>query len=177
VVRLAPSVRYAGPGGDAELRGLYFADAGQHLEHRLFVDHGEPNCRSRVSYKGALQGEDAHAVWIGDVVIRATATGTDTYEYNRNLVLTDGTRVDSVPNLEILTGEVLGAGHASASGRLEDHHLFYLMARGIPFEEARRLVIKGFFGQMISQIEVPEIRDRVTAAIEAELAGAAERAA
>jgi len=95
VVRLAPSVRYAGPGGDAELRGLYFADAGQHLEHRLFVDHGEPNCRSRVSYKGALQGEDAHAVWIGDVVIRATATGTDTYEYNRNLVLTDGTRVDS----------------------------------------------------------------------------------
>ncbi|MGA8456399.1 MAG: Fe-S cluster assembly protein SufD [Streptosporangiaceae bacterium] len=177
VVRLAPSVRYAGPGGDAELRGLYFADAGQHLEHRLFVDHGEPNCRSRVSYKGALQGEDAHAVWIGDVVIRATATGTDTYEYNRNLVLTDGTRVDSVPNLEILTGEVLGAGHASASGRLEDHHLFYLMARGIPFEEARRLVIKGFFGQMIGQIEVPEIRDRVTAAIEAELAGTTERAA
>ena len=177
VVRLAPSVRYAGPGGDAELRGLYFADAGQHLEHRLFVDHAEPNCRSRVSYKGALQGEDAHAVWIGDVVIRATATGTDTYEYNRNLVLTDGTRVDSVPNLEILTGEVLGAGHASASGRLEDHHLFYLMARGIPFEEARRLVIKGFFGQLIGQIEVPEIRDRVTAAIEAELAGTSERAA
>jgi Fe-S cluster assembly protein SufD len=177
VVRLAPSVRYAGPGGDAELRGLYFADAGQHLEHRLFVDHGEPNCRSRVSYKGALQGADAHAVWIGDVVIRATATGTDTYEYNRNLVLTDGTRVDSVPNLEILTGEVLGAGHASASGRLEDHHLFYLMARGIPFEEARRLVIKGFFGQLIAQIEVPEIRDRVTAAIEAELAGPTERAA
>ena len=177
VVRLAPSVRYAGPGGDAELRGLYFADAGQHLEHRLFVDHAEPNCRSRVSYKGALQGEDAHAVWIGDVIIRATATGTDTYEYNRNLVLTDGTRVDSVPNLEILTGEVLGAGHASASGRLEDHHLFYLMARGIPFEEARRLVIKGFFGQLIGQIEVPEIRDRVTAAIAAELAGTAERAA
>jgi Fe-S cluster assembly protein SufD len=169
VVRLAPSVRYAGPGGDAELRGLYFADAGQHLEHRLFVDHGERNCRSRVSYKGALQGQDAHAVWIGDVIIRAAATGTDTYEYNRNLVLTDGTRVDSVPNLEILTGEVVGAGHASASGRLEDHHLFYLMARGIPFEDARRLVIRGFFGQLIAQIEVPEVRDRVTDAIEAEL--------
>ena len=178
VVRLAPSVRYGGPGGDAELRGLYFADAGQHLEHRLFVDHAERNCRSRVSYKGALQGEDAHAVWIGDVIIRAAATGTDTYEYNRNLVLTDGTRVDSVPNLEILTGEVVGAGHASASGRLEDHHLFYLMARGIPFEEARRLVIKGFFGQLIAQIEVPEVRERVTDAIDAELAGpAAESAA
>ena len=169
VVRLAPSVRYAGPGGDAELRGLYFADAGQHLEHRLFVDHAERNCRSRVSYKGALQGEDAHAVWIGDVVIRAAATGTDTYEYNRNLVLTDGTRVDSVPNLEILTGEVLGAGHASASGRLEDQHLFYLMARGIPVEEARKLVIRGFFGELIGQIEVPELRERIATAIEAEL--------
>jgi len=170
VVRLCPTVRYAGPGGDAELRGLYFADAGQHLEHRLYVDHAERNCRSRVTYKGALQGQDAHAVWIGDVVIRPEATGTDTYEYNRNLVLTDGTRVDSVPNLEILTGEVVGAGHASASGRLEDQHLFYLMTRGIDFDEARRLVIRGFFGQMIDQIEVPELRDRITAAVEAELA-------
>jgi Fe-S cluster assembly protein SufD len=170
VVRLAPSVRYGAPGGDAELRGLYFADAGQHLEHRLFVDHAERNCRSRVTYRGALQGEGAHAVWIGDVIIRAEATGTDTYEYNRNLVLTDGTRVDSVPNLEILTGEVLGAGHASASGRLEDQHLFYLMARGIPVEEAKKLVIRGFFGQLIGQIEVPELRDRISAAVEAELA-------
>jgi len=170
VVRLAPSVRYAGPGGDAELRGLYFADAGQHLEHRLLVDHAERNCRSRVTYKGALQGTGAHAVWIGDVLIRAEATGTDTYEYNRNLVLTDGTRVDSVPNLEILTGEVVGAGHASASGRLEDHHLFYLMARGIPEDEARRLVIRGFFGELISQIEVPGLHERITAAVEAELA-------
>jgi Fe-S cluster assembly protein SufD len=170
VVRLAPSVSYAGPGGEAELNGLYFADAGQHLEHRLFVNHTERNCRSRVSYKGALQGDGAHAVWIGDVAIGAEATGTDTYEYNRNLVLTDGTRVDSVPNLEILTGEVAGAGHASASGRLEDHHLFYLMARGIPFEEARRLVIRGFFGELIEQIEVPELRERITAAVEAELA-------
>jgi Fe-S cluster assembly protein SufD len=169
VVRLAPSVRYDGPGGDAELIGLYFADAGQHLEHRLFVDHDVPNCRSRVTYKGALQGEDAHAVWIGDVLIRPEATGTDTYEYNRNLVLTDGTRVDSVPNLEILTGEIVGAGHASASGRLEDHHLFYLMARGIPFAEARRLVIRGFFGQLIDTIEVPELRGRISEAIEAEL--------
>jgi Fe-S cluster assembly protein SufD len=169
VVRLGAEIRYDGPGGDAELTGLYFADAGQHLEHRLFVDHDVPNCRSRVTYKGALQGEDAHAVWIGDVLIRPEATGTDTYEYNRNLVLTDGTRVDSVPNLEILTGEIVGAGHASASGRLEDHHLFYLMARGIPFAEARRLVIRGFFGQLIDTIEVPELRMRIAEAIEAEL--------
>jgi len=169
VVRLGTEVRYDSPGGDAELTGLYFADAGQHLEHRLFVDHDVPRCRSRVTYKGALQGEDAHAVWIGDVLIRPEATGTDTYEYNRNLVLTDGTRVDSVPNLEILTGEIVGAGHASASGRLEDHHLFYLMARGIPFAEARRLVIRGFFGQLIDTIEIPELRGRVAEAVEAEL--------
>jgi Fe-S cluster assembly protein SufD len=171
VVRVSPAVRYAGPGGDAELLGLYFADTGQHLEHRLFVDHAQPDCRSRVDYKGALQGDLAHTVWIGDVLIRPEATGTDTYERNRNLLLTDGARADSVPNLEILTGEVVGAGHASASGRLEDHHLFYLMARGIPEDEARRLVIRGFFGQLIAKIGVPELRDRITEAIEAELAG------
>jgi len=170
LVRMVPSVRFAGPGGNAELRGLYFADAGQHLEHRLFVDHAEPNCTSRVTYKGALQGEGAHTVWIGDVIIRPTAVGTDSYESNRNLVLTDGTRVDSVPNLEILTGEVTRAGHASTSGRLENMHLFYLMARGIPLGEARRLVIRGFFGELIGKIEVPELRERISGAIEAELA-------
>jgi len=170
VVRLAPSVKYQGTGGDAELLGMYFADSGQHLEHRLFVDHAVPNCRSRVDYKGALQGQDAHAVWIGDVIIRPEATGTDTYERNRNLVLTDGTRVDSVPNLEILTGEVVGAGHASTSGRLEDQHLFYLMARGIPEPEARRLVIRGFFGTLIDRIEIPELGERIRARIESELA-------
>jgi Fe-S cluster assembly protein SufD len=171
LVRLAPVVRYRGPGGDAELLGIYFADAGQHLEHRLFVDHTEPGCRSRAEYKGALQGSGAHTVWVGDVLIRPEATGTDTYERNRNLLLTDGARADSVPNLEILTGEVVGAGHASASGRLEDHHLFYLMSRGIPEDEARRLVIRGFFGELISRIAVPQVRDRVRASVEAELGG------
>jgi Fe-S cluster assembly protein SufD len=170
VVRLAPSLRYAGPGGDAELLGAYFADGGQHLEHRLFVDHAQPHCRSRVEYKGALQGENAHTVWIGDVLIRAEAVGTDTYERNRNLLLTEGARADSVPNLEILTGEVIGAGHASTSGKLEDQHLFYLMTRGITLADARRLVIRGFFGELIGKIGVPELRDRIADSIEAELA-------
>jgi Fe-S cluster assembly protein SufD len=170
LVRLSPTVCYAGPGGDAELYGICFADAGQHLEHRLFVDHDTPNCRSRVRYKGALSGEGARTVWIGDVLIRPEATGTDTYEYNRNLVLTDGAHADSVPNLEILTGEVAGAGHASASGRLEDEQLFYLMARGISRDEARRLVIRGFFGELIGKIGVPELRERIAAEIEEELA-------
>jgi Fe-S cluster assembly protein SufD len=169
VVRIAPSVSYGGPGGDAELYGVYFVDPGQHLEHRLLVDHAVPHCRSRVDYRGALQGDGAHAVWIGDVIIRAEAEGTDTYELNRNLVLTDGTRVDSVPNLEILTGEVVGAGHASASGRIDDQHLFYLQARGIPYDTARRMVVRGFLGELITRIEVPEVREQVEAAIEEEL--------
>jgi len=170
VVRVCPSVTYGGTGGDAELLGLYFADAGQHLEHRLFVDHSFPHCRSRVTYKGALQGADAHTVWIGDVLIQAKAEGTDTYELNRNLLLTDGARADSVPNLEIETGEIEGAGHASATGRFDDEALFYLQSRGIPEHEARRLVVRGFFADVIGQIGIPEIQARLTAAIESELA-------
>jgi Fe-S cluster assembly protein SufD len=104
------------------------------------------------------------------VIIRAAAEGTDTYELNRNLVLTDGTRVDSVPNLEILTGEIQGAGHASASGRIDDQYLFYLQARGIPADEAKRMVVRGFLGQLLDHITVPEIREGVQAAIDAELA-------
>ncbi|MGP4003666.1 Fe-S cluster assembly protein SufD [Streptomyces sp. 8N706] len=169
VVRLHPRVQYAGPGGEAELFGLYFTDNGQHQEHRLFVDHNTPHCRSNAVYKGALQGQDAHAVWIGDVLIRAAAEGTDTYELNRNLVLTDGARVDSVPNLEIETGEIVGAGHASATGRFDDEQLFYLMARGIPADEARRLVVRGFFAELVQQIGLPDLEERLIAKIDAEL--------
>ncbi|MFF5709222.1 Fe-S cluster assembly protein SufD [Streptomyces sp. NPDC012756] len=169
VVRIHPRVRYAGPGGEAELFGLYFTDAGQHQEHRLLVTHDAPHCKSNVAYKGALQGQDAHAVWIGDVLIQAAAEGTDTYELNRNLVLTDGARVDSVPNLEIETGEIAGAGHASATGRFDDEQLFYLMARGIPEAEARRLVVRGFFAELVQQIGLPDVQERLLAKIEAEL--------
>jgi Fe-S cluster assembly protein SufD len=172
VVRIAPEARFAGPGGDVEMLGLYFADAGQHFEHRLFVDHAVPHCRSNVTYKGALQGDDAHTVWIGDVLIRAAAEGTDTFELNRNLLLTDGSRADSVPNLEIETGEIAGAGHASATGRFDDEQLFYLQSRGIPADEARRLVVRGFFADVINQIGIPEVQERLLAAVEAELEGA-----
>jgi Fe-S cluster assembly protein SufD len=162
-------VAYNGPGGDAELLGIYFADEGQHLEHRLFVDHSQPHCRSRVAYKGALQGASARSVWIGDVLIRKEAVGTDTYELNRNLVLTDGARADSVPNLEIETGEIIGAGHASATGRFDDEQLFYLQARGIREEDARRLVVRGFFAELIARIGVPEVKERLLGKVEDEL--------
>ncbi len=170
LVRVTPSARFTAPGGEAELFGLYFADAGQHLEQRLFVDHAVANCKSNVLYKGALQGRNAHAVWVGDVLIRKEAEGTDSYEANRNLLLTDGARADSVPNLEIETGLIKGAGHASATGRLDDEHLFYLMARGIPEDVARRLVVRGFLHEIIQHIKVPAIEERLIASVERELA-------
>jgi len=169
VVRVTPDAEFVGEGASVQMLGLYFADAGQHQEQRLFVDHAVPNCVSRVTYKGALQGEGAHTVWVGDVLIRAAAEGTDTYELNRNLVLTDGARADSVPNLEIETGVIEGAGHASATGRFDDEQLFYLRARGIPEADARRLVVRGFFAELIHEIGVPDVEERLLAAIEKEL--------
>jgi Fe-S cluster assembly protein SufD len=169
VVRVNPSVHLSSEGGDVELFGVYFADTGQHLEQQVFVNHDAPNTKSRVSYKGALQGVGAHTVWIGDVLIRPTAAGTDSYEQNRNLLLTDGTRADSVPNLEIETGDIAGAGHASASGRFDDEQLFYLQARGIREDEARRLVVRGFLSEIIQKIGAPDLEKRLQDAIEAEL--------
>ncbi len=170
LVRLVETAEYDGPGGELEQFGLYFVDAGQHIEHRLFVDHNAPHTRSRVDYRGALQGAGAHSVWVGDVLIRKVAEGINTYESNKNLVLTDGCRADSVPNLEIETGEIEGAGHSSTTGRFDDEQLFYLRSRGISEDEARRLVVHGFFADIIRRIGVPEVESRMLAAIERELA-------
>jgi Fe-S cluster assembly protein SufD len=169
VIRHDASAEYAGPGGSVEMLGLYFADTGQHIEHRLFVDHSAPRTRSNVVYKGALQGDGAHTVWIGNVLIRKVAEGIDTYEENRNLVLTDGCQADSVPNLEIETGEIEGAGHASATGRFDDNQLFYLRSRGIDEAEARRLVVHGFFNDLIRRIGVPSLDNELKVGVAAEL--------
>ncbi len=169
VVRVTPDAEFTGEGGDLEMFGLYFADTEQHQEHRLFVDHAVANCKSRVTYKGALQGEGAHSVWVGDCLIGEKADGTDTYELNRNLVLTEGTRADSVPNLEIENGEIEGAGHASATGRFDDEQLFYLMSRGVSEYDARRLVVLGFFAELVNQIGIESVQDHLMEAIEEEL--------
>ena len=173
LVRICSDTDYRGPGGELTMLGLYFVDSGQHLEHRVFVDHSQPNCYPRVTYKGALQGKDAHSVWIGDCLIREAADGTDTYELNRNLVLSEGAKADSVPNLEIENGEIIGAGHASATGRFDDEQLFYLMSRGIAEADARRLVVRGFFAELIEQIGVPQVQEHLMNAIEKELERAA----
>jgi Fe-S cluster assembly protein SufD len=170
LVRMDANVTYDGPGGSAELLGLYFADAGQHIEHRIFADHTAPRTKSHAVYKGALQGEKAHTVWVGNVLIRKVAEGIETYEENRNLVLTDGCRADSIPNLEIETGEIEGAGHASATARFDDTQLFYLQSRGISEKEAQRLVVHGFFNDLIRQVGVPSIEERLLTTVEAELA-------
>jgi Fe-S cluster assembly protein SufD len=169
LVRLVTTVEYTAPGGDAVLSGAYFTDAGQHHEHRLFVDHSINNCRSDVMYKGALQGQDAHSVWIGDVLIRGKATGTSTYELNRNLILTEGARADSVPNLEIETGEIEGAGHASATGRFDDEQIFYLMSRGVPEVQAKRLVVRGFLADVIVRIPSENLQQRLIKSVENKL--------
>ncbi len=174
LVRLLPTVEYSDQGGSAELLGLYFATDGQHLEHRVHVEHGIPNGKSRVTYKGILAGKEARTVWIGDVFIRGNAEGTDTYELNKNLLLTDGARADSVPNLEIETGQIVGAGHASTTGRFDDEQLFYLMSRGIPMPEARKLVIRGFFGEIVGKIGIETVEERLMARVDSQLAKVGE---
>lgn len=169
IIRLNTSVDFAEPGGNVELLGAYITGEAQHHEHRLFVNHDKENCTSKVTYKGALQGEGAHSVWVGDVLIGADATNTDTYELNRNLVLGRGPRVDSVPNLEIETGKILGAGHASATGRFDEEQLFYLQARGIDADTARRLVVRGFFADLIDTIAIDSVRERLMSAVDTEL--------
>jgi Fe-S cluster assembly protein SufD len=169
IIRLLPTVEFGGPGAEAELNGLYFANDGAHSEHRIHVDHGVPEAKSRVHYKGALSGESSHSVWFGDVYIRANAVNTDTYELNRNLILTEGARADSVPNLEIETGDIVGAGHASTTGRFDDDQLFYLMSRGIDSATARKLVLRGYFAEIIDKLGVPELQERITQVLETEL--------
>lgn len=169
VVRVNPSVHLVSAGGSIDSFGLYFADAGQYFEQRPYIDHQAANTRSRVNYKGALQGKGAHTVWVGDVLIGPHADGTDSYEQNRNLVLSEGTRADSIPNLEIETGNIQGAGHASSTGRFDDEQLFYLQSRGISEEEARRLVVRGFLAEIIKEIGSPALEERLSAAVEAEL--------
>jgi Fe-S cluster assembly protein SufD len=170
VVRVNPSVELAGAGSEGRLFGLAFADAGQHFESQVYLHHKGPHTVGDVLYKGALQGVSARSVWIGDVLIGRDAVGTDSYEANRNLVLTDGARADSIPNLEIETGDILGAGHASATGRFDDEQLFYLQARGIGEHEARRLVVLGFLSEIVQRVGVPELESELTAEIERELA-------
>ena len=174
LVRISPTINFAGPGGSVKLSGISFAGPGQHFESRIYVDHSVPQCKSDVVYKNALAGPTSRTVWIGDVRIRPAAVATETFELNRNLLLSDGARADSVPNLEIETGDIVSAGHASATGRFDDLQLFYLQSRGIPEHEARRLVVRGFFADVVHRIGLPALEDRLMTEIEARLGATSE---
>ena len=143
--------------------------------------------RSRIGYMAQGQGLYGHLTVAENLTVasRRTSVGTATKELLfgqtpragrladdalRILELTEGARVDSIPNLEIETGQIEGAGHASTTGRFDDEQLFYLQSRGIPEAVARRLVVRGFFGEILSKITIPELRERLEAAVEAELA-------
>lgn len=169
IIRTVPHITYTAPGGSAQMLGAFLLTGQQFQEHRILVDHSEPNCTSNVVYKGALSGEGAHSVWVGDVLVRREATGIETYELNRNLLLDEGPRADSVPNLELETGDVLSAGHASATGRFDDEQLFYLQSRGIPESVARHLVVRGFFVDVLAKVNDEVLRNNLMKRIEARL--------
>jgi Fe-S cluster assembly protein SufD len=162
VVRYVPRAKFSNTHGSIDLFGVFLATDGQYFENRVFVDHNKPDCRSNVLYRGGAHGKGSHTVWIGDVLIRKIATGTDTYEMNRNLLLDDGARADSVPNLEIETGEIQKAGHASVTGRLDDDQLFYLMSRGIDEDVAKQLVIEGFFSGIFGEFNNQELKEKLS---------------
>jgi Fe-S cluster assembly protein SufD len=169
VIRTVPTLTYRAPGGKAQMLGAFLLTGDQFQEHRILVDHTQPHCVSNVIYKGALSGEGSHSVWIGDVLVRREAIGIETYELNRNLLLTDGPRADSVPNLELETGDVISAGHASATGRFDDEQLFYLQSRGIPESVARQLVVRGFFVDVLSKIDDAQLSASLMRRIESKL--------
>lgn len=170
IVRIRMDQDFGGEQGDLNMLGIYFVDPGEHIEHRTMVVHNHPDCKSRVVYKGALDGKGAHSTWVGNALIQPTAPGTDSYELNRNLVLTPGAIADSEPNLEIENGNIIGAGHASSVGRFDDEELFYLESRGIPETDARKLVVRGFFGELVEEIGIPAISEHLMTVIDRRLA-------
>jgi Fe-S cluster assembly protein SufD len=159
----------AGEGGRSEMLGVYFGDADQHIDHRSIQDHVGSRTSSDLLYKGAMR-DRSNAIYTGTVIIEAGAHQCDAYQTNRNILLSESARAQSVPNLEILTNDPTRCGHAASVGPVSDEMLFYLMSRGIPAEEAERLVVFGFFQEVLDRVEIPEIRDGLVAAIEDELA-------
>ena len=158
----------AEPGGFSELLGVFFADEHQHFDHRSLQDHVASNCTSDLLYKGALLDE-SRAVYSGWVHVRPGAQKTNAMQTSRNMVLSEHAKADAIPNLEIEANDVR-CGHAASVGPVEEEQLFYLMSRGIPRGEAEKLIVFGFFNEVLERIPVAEVRDSVSNAIEQELA-------
>ena len=158
-----------GDGSSSEMLGMYFADGSQHFDHRSIQDHVGSRTASDLLYKGALKGA-SRAIYTGTVIIEKGAHRCDAYQTNRNVLLSDRAKADSVPNLEILTNDPVRCGHAASVGPVDENALFYLQTRGIPRHEAERLIVFGFFREVLDRIELPEVRESLERAIELELA-------
>lgn len=167
-VYIRPDVELSGAGGNGELLGLYFGSTGQMIEHRSLIHHDASHTSSTSVYKGALQGE-SRAAWLGNIRIEPHAKATSSDETNRNLILTEGAKADSVPFLEILTSDVVQCGHHSSVGQVDELQLFYLESRGISREEAARLLVFGFFAEVLGRVDLPGVTDTILGEIEQEI--------
>ena len=156
-----------GQGAEGRISGFYFADGRQHLDHDTQQNHLAPDTTSDLLYKGALL-ERSRSVWQGMIYVAPEAQRTDGYQANRNLILSKEARADSIPGLEILADDVR-CTHGATVGQLEEEPVFYLMSRGLPRKEAERLVIDGFFAQIMDRIPFERVRDRLTEMMDAKL--------
>lgn len=157
-----------GDGGSSEMLGVYFADGEQHFDHRSIQDHLGSQTSSDLLYKGALKGS-SRTIYSGTVVIRPGAHKCNAYQTNRNVLLSEQAKADSIPNLEILANDPVRCGHAASVGPVDDDQLFYLQSRGIPLEEAERLIVFGFFQEVLDRVTLPEVRKSLEDAIALEL--------
>ena len=167
--RVRTDSQLAGQGGSSRLLAAYFGDGEQMHDFRTLQDHAAPKTTSNLLFKGAVE-DDAHAVYSGLIRVRHGAAGTDAQQTNRNLVLSEGARADSVPNLEIEDNDVR-CTHASAVGPVDEDHRYYLEARGVPPEVAERLIVLGFFDEVIAETPVASLRPRLRASVAAKLTG------
>jgi Fe-S cluster assembly protein SufD len=157
----------AGPGATSRVTGAYFADGDQHLDYDTFQEHIAPNTESDFAFKGALR-ENASAVWRGMIRVEEKAQKTNAYQENRNLLLSDTAHADSIPGLEIMANDVR-CTHGATLGRVNREELFYLMARGLSRAEAERLIVRGFFQDVLDRIELEPVREALGAALEARI--------
>lgn len=167
ISRVDLNARLLGPGANSDMLGLYFGDDDQHFDHNTSQDHVAPHARSDLLYKGALD-DHSRAVFRGIIRVAPGAQHTDAYQTNRNMLLADEARADSLPNLEIEADDVK-CSHGATVGQLDEESLFYLMSRGLPRERAERLVVLGFLGEVLSRLPLGGVVEKVTRAIELKL--------
>ena len=160
----------AGPGATSRVTGAYFADGSQHLDYDTFQEHIAPNTTSDFAFKGALR-DTATAVWRGMIRVEREAQKTNAYQENRNLLLSRDAHADSIPGLEILANDVR-CTHGATLGQVDREQLFYLMARGLSRAEAERLIVRGFFQDVLDRIELEPVREALADALEARIPSA-----